>query len=338
MERNRLSSALPLVVLTALMAAAPSPRAAAHPAQAVNFIVDSTLDEPDAVAGDAQCISFPSNKCTLRAAIQQANALAGDHEIRFSPDLPSPAIVTLSRPGDDDTAVNGDLDIAGHLAIIGTDTPSVTIDGNGDVTKDRVFQVLAGASVTLSGIAIRNGSQPSFGGGLYNLGRLTIQYSLVSSNTSGNGGAIANSGTLTVVDTSLVDNIANNRGGALFSDGGTATLSHNIQLANNKALYGGGAFAASGGKLSLDDATFDRNTATTAGGGLYNQAKVTLSVTNTVFSTNTVGDASTGDGGGVFNQGAATFANGYFSDNVAGNRGGAIFNTDGATLALTGGS
>ena len=43
---------------------------------AVGLTVNSFLDEPDAVAGDGNCLSTPSSLCTLRAAIMEANALA----------------------------------------------------------------------------------------------------------------------------------------------------------------------------------------------------------------------------------------------------------------------
>jgi CSLREA domain-containing protein len=45
-------------------------------AQAQNFTVDSTTDAVDAVPGNGICADASKN-CTLRAAIQEANALGG---------------------------------------------------------------------------------------------------------------------------------------------------------------------------------------------------------------------------------------------------------------------
>ena len=44
------------------------------------FIVKSAADSPDANVGDGKCKSV-AGKCTLRAAIQESNALAGPNTI-----------------------------------------------------------------------------------------------------------------------------------------------------------------------------------------------------------------------------------------------------------------
>ena len=46
------------------------------PVAAVGFNVDSTADEVDTIPGNGTCASA-NNNCTLRAAIQEANAFAG---------------------------------------------------------------------------------------------------------------------------------------------------------------------------------------------------------------------------------------------------------------------
>lgn len=50
---------------------------------ALTFVVNSTGDESDALAGDGLC-QTPSGTCTLRAAIQEANASSGLDQIHFS--------------------------------------------------------------------------------------------------------------------------------------------------------------------------------------------------------------------------------------------------------------
>ncbi len=47
------------------------------------FIVDSPSDVPDASVGDGICAT-PSGECTLRAAVQEANAISGEDTITFS--------------------------------------------------------------------------------------------------------------------------------------------------------------------------------------------------------------------------------------------------------------
>ena len=50
---------------------------------AATFTVNSLLDTPDATPGNGTCADA-NGACTLRAAIQEANSLAGDDTINFS--------------------------------------------------------------------------------------------------------------------------------------------------------------------------------------------------------------------------------------------------------------
>src|SRR4051794_16047804 len=57
-------------------------------ALAVNFVVNVTADLPDLAPGNASCdvSAAPGDQCTLRAAIQEANALGGGpHAITLPP-------------------------------------------------------------------------------------------------------------------------------------------------------------------------------------------------------------------------------------------------------------
>ncbi|HSL57507.1 MAG TPA: right-handed parallel beta-helix repeat-containing protein, partial [Acidimicrobiales bacterium] len=61
---------LTLSLLVGVLAVAP-------PAVAATLVASSLLDEPDANPGDGVCASTPSGVCTLRAAIEEANATPG---------------------------------------------------------------------------------------------------------------------------------------------------------------------------------------------------------------------------------------------------------------------
>ena len=55
-------------------------------AQAAVFTVNTNVDLPDANPGNGVCETAPGNGiCTLRAAIQEANALAGCRSRSFCP-------------------------------------------------------------------------------------------------------------------------------------------------------------------------------------------------------------------------------------------------------------
>lgn len=63
---------------------APGPGSPRPAVAAGTFVVDSTGDQPDASAGDGVCRVAGSSKCTLRAALAQANASPGHDRIEFS--------------------------------------------------------------------------------------------------------------------------------------------------------------------------------------------------------------------------------------------------------------
>src|SRR3954463_12028701 len=66
----------------------------AAPASAATFTVTSTADASDTNPGDGVCASAPSIVCTLRAAIEEANALGSADTIN----LPSGTYVLAAGP------------------------------------------------------------------------------------------------------------------------------------------------------------------------------------------------------------------------------------------------
>jgi CSLREA domain-containing protein len=158
--RTRTWKALPLACALLLSAAG---------TEAATFTVNTSNDTSDADLGDGIAADV-NGKCSLRAAIMQANYTNG---IGTSNTIIIPAgVYTLTRPGNDDSCVIGDLDIAQSMTIQGAGSGLTIIDGNGAVTGDRVFQILSSATeTTLSGMTIRNGMKVAgvfdSGGGLY---------------------------------------------------------------------------------------------------------------------------------------------------------------------------
>src|SRR5512139_933240 len=82
--------------------------ATAVPGEAVNFPVDSTADDVDAAPGDGLCATA-GGACTLRAAIQEANAKAGDDTI----DVPAGTYILSIAGAGENSGASGDLDISG---------------------------------------------------------------------------------------------------------------------------------------------------------------------------------------------------------------------------------
>src|SRR5690242_11137800 len=113
--------------------------------QAAVFTVNSSVDLSDASPGNGICETAPGNgACTLRAAIQETNALAGADEIVLPPN--SYVLTNVSE-----------LAITDSLTITGGGASTTIIDGNKSVRPDsRVLAIGSGITVNISGVTIHN--------------------------------------------------------------------------------------------------------------------------------------------------------------------------------------
>lgn len=120
--------------------------------QAATFTVDSTRDLFDASHGDGICADA-RGRCTLRAAVQETNALPGVDEIV----LPAGLFALTLAGGNEDLGWSGDLDVRDDLTLAGAGPQLTRIDAN---AIDRVLDVHAGTtprSVFLRHLTLRNG-------------------------------------------------------------------------------------------------------------------------------------------------------------------------------------
>ncbi|MBM4088260.1 MAG: hypothetical protein FJ276_02340 [Planctomycetes bacterium] len=206
------------------------------------FIVDVEYDAPDqtpdGIAKDSQ------GHTTLRAAIQEANALEGDDVIMLSHPLAQHLALTL--PGN--TAATGDLDITdttGSLTIVGLGAAQSLIDAakQGETSLgDRIFDVYPDATLILEGITVTGGFTATGGGGILNHGTLELKNSTISGNRAvGDGGGIANSflGVVTLTGSTISNNQADGFGGGVASDFGQLTVQTST-ISSNRAAAGAG--------------------------------------------------------------------------------------------------
>ena len=228
--------------------------------------------------------------CTLRAAIQQSNALGGAQTIT----LPA-RTYTLAQTGDDDTALNGDLDITANITITGAGAATTIIQGcnvsaNPDCPPvDRIFDVRPGGTLRLSGVTVRRGS------------------------TGGDGGGIQNRGTLALTNVVLDANSASGQGGGIEHVGLAATLT-NVSVTNNQATFGAGIDSLSP-SLTLTNVTLSGNIAGNVGGGLYQTGFGSPSavLTNVTIA----GNSAFASGGGIMTTaGTLSLSNTIVANNV----------------------
>ena len=209
-----------------------------------------------------------------------------------------------------------ELDITKSLTIRGPGASLLTINGgyqSGNVHGYRVFAVEKNANVTLSGLTITGGEGAASagsgyagpydneGGGILNLGTLTVSGCTVSGNYvdpqsgSSYGGGIYNAGTLMVSNSTV--------------SGNKATFISDVGLNPAPTNDGGGIYNA--GTMTVSNSTVSGNFANTDGGGIYNAG--TATVNGCMLTSNTAGL-----GGGIYNAGTAgalTILDSIFSGN-----------------------
>ena len=332
---------------------------AALPASAqTTFTVNSTADDTNARdinPGDGQCVDGFAQanpgaepRCTLRAAVDEANATPGDVVINLPGQLAggSSGTYTLSRVAPDmaantfeDANAFGDLDLGGQftsLTIQGTGRPGpeVTVGPN-----DRVFHLLSG-TVTIRRVTITGGTAQPGDNGVSSPGP---GQSVDGGNGADGGCVLIASGVTAGLDQVSVNNCATSSGGNGASPSAAGTPGGN---AGNGGRGGG---IANFGSLTLLKSFVAENTAGDAGsagtgtagasqpvaggnggaggtgGGVYNEGAMAV-IQSTVFG-NTAGDPS---------QGAAGTNGGPAGAEGEGGAGGGIATVNGGNASLQG--
>lgn len=236
-------------------------------AEARVFAVDSTLDDVDDTPGDGLCRSPLTEACTLRAAIQESNALPGRDHI----ELPNGRYSFSIAGRDEDAAATGDLDVTDDLVILGSDPDATIVDAEG---LDRVFQIHTNTPepiVRMMDLTIEDGSASTAtsptGGGVENRGILTLERCRVKANAANLAGGIMNRRRLVLDGCVVSGNSALALGFVNVKAGGIASASTSAGGANVEAEIRNSAIventAASIGGIELgncDSATLENTT------------------------------------------------------------------------------
>ncbi len=249
-------------------------------AAATNFVVNSTADKGDANPRDGLCETSTSGECTLRAAIQQANALEGSDTIS----IPA-GTYTLSIEGaGEDAAAAGDLDITDNLAISGAGMGATIIDAN---NSDRAFHVLF-AALELSDLTIQNGIASPGGAVLVDSNALITRVAFLNNQSTsdapdGTGGAVFVSveASADIAQSQFKGNFAYFGGGAVASANATVFSISDSTFDSNSSALGGGALYPNGNSATIEGSTFINNNADT-GGAIHSNAN-SVDVTNSTF-------------------------------------------------------
>ena len=214
------------------------------------------------VTTTADIVDPTDSQTSLREAVAYANSRSAMNAITFAIPTTDPGYNPVTGAFTI-TLTGGELLLGKNMAIIGPGANHLIVSGN---HAGRVFEIdtpaLAiaqqggqvpdsGITAAISGLTIEDGFSPTYGGGIFNNGTLSIVNCTVSDNTSsstrglaGDGGGVENFGSLMITGCNFSGNLANYGGGILASSGSSRSIT-----ARSPATLPRGAAPSSGGAL-----------------------------------------------------------------------------------------
>lgn len=290
--------------------------------------LDTRVDACPAGSG-SDTISLPAGTFTLAiAGADEDNTLRGDLDIRSN--------LTIVGAGASKTILDGNrldrlVDVhTGTVVIQGVTIQNGRAGDGGGVRN-------AGTLTLDSDTVRRNETHSWMGGGILNqeTGKLSVRTSTITENVvPEDGGGIYNRGSMSIDFSRITYNqTVDGYGGGLLNLG-TATITEST-IAKNQATFDGGIYNR--GTLEIQRSTINNNTTTNSGedgeaGGIGNGGSLRL--INSTVSMN----RSAGHGGGLYNRNSITIQNSTIAHNVADNNnedggdGAGIFNEQGTVV------
>jgi CSLREA domain-containing protein len=256
MGRGRRRDSCAVRTAIAIAALAVLPAVSAQPAQAaaLPIVVNDARDLPDVSIGNGACATS-GGRCTLRAAIQEANALVGHDTINVPP-----GVYELEVPFvNEDTQSTGDHDIADSVSIVGTGPAATIVDGGFPTASapveargiDRVFEIHPTAgNVTFRALTIREGYSEEGGGGIQNW----------------------SPGLLTLENVHILDNLAGKAGGGLNNDD-----PHNYEWPTGSLPE---TATIPSGRVQITSSRLAGNSASEGGAAINNVSNGSVTITN----------------------------------------------------------
>lgn len=199
--------------------------------------------------------------------------------------------------------------LQGGYTISGTQwlprTGETIVDADG--ADDSVFEIYD-ANVTMEGFTVQGADRSTWAGGIGVAGStVVISGTTIRGNETANiggGVAVGWGSNVSLINSTVVDNVAGHGGGGIMVDGpGAHARIINVVVEDNEADYGGGIAVRIGASAIISDTRIISNTGTINGGGvgIWLQGPVVV-MANTVISGN-FGNAAGGltmwDVGGV---------------------------------------
>ena len=215
------------------------------------YSINATLQEATVVGNEAD----------LKAAVASDNAnilFSNDIQIANLLEIPQSKIITIDMNGftlDRRCASRGSQAIAVRFnSTLNLCNGTVTggYGGNGGA-----LDINAGSTANLFNVIISGNAADDRGGGISNIGTLTMTGGAILNNTSKDQGDYSGAG-------------------GLYNDKGSTATLKGVTISGNRAMVTGGGGICNYGTLILDGCTIEKNVAQTEGGGVWNGAEAIL--------------------------------------------------------------
>jgi parallel beta-helix repeat protein/predicted outer membrane repeat protein len=288
-------------------------------ARATAYVVDDVGEAHDATPGDDSC-DTGTGKCTLVAAIEEANAHAGADIIQLPP---ATYTFTVTLPT---------VTTAVTIQPTTGNDPSATVIQSSNTGHPRLFSVTTGGNLTLDTLTLENAQTPTGSAVQVTSAAATLTNCVVTSNTGTALYATASS-SLTLTGCTISDNTGTPGPGGMWVDFSDVSVS-NTTFSGNSGALGGAAYIYTASDNTHTDtiatSTFSGNSSTNSGGGVY-VGSDTVTIDASTFTNNTTSYGLYG-GGAIYAIGTlpgTIITNSTFTGNQAtaatGGNGGAIF-------------
>ncbi|MDO5851103.1 MAG: Ig-like domain repeat protein [Methanobacteriaceae archaeon] len=166
---------------------------------------------------------------------------------------------------------------------------------------------------------IDKGTDPSQGGAILiekPTGEVILNNVTIANNIASYGGAVYNNGKLTIINSRFINNTATKVGGAIYGSNFTV---ENSEFIDNKALWGGAVYTIENSSVLLTNVKFAGNnaTGTYGGGAIYNNGNLIIKIGNFTNNQATSNAGDTTSGGAINNRCNLTVYDSIFEENKA---------------------
>ncbi len=263
--------------------------------ESLSLVVNTLADSPT------------SGTTTLRQALANAATLGGNQTITFASGLTG----TI--------ALSSGLEISSNVTITGPGPSLLTVSGGGASSDFSVFTVdsrVTAASISGLTIAGGNMSSSNSGGGILNLGMITLSGDLITGDSAGFGGGVFNAGIAVLAGCTLSANSAVNSGGAVYNYSNSTLTLVNDTITGDSAAFAGALLNTGNATLTNVTVAADQ---TTSSGALYNYGTSTMTLNNTIVANSAQGGDLTGTVSGSNNLIDDEATSGGLSNSASGN-------------------